>query len=334
MPLLMAQSDADVFRRPDDRRRIAPGREGFERAVCLALAQAAAEAWIAGDIARRRRGWPRRRRNSGRKGRGRPSASARRRRGFGFPDDAESVALGVAPAVRSARDARGRARVDRPLHFPAVRALSNNGAPKVEVALDLELADLPPELRWREWMGRVEAVIFASAEPVTREVLTRLVGKACKLDLLIDDIRDEPRGRPYELVAVAGGWRHQTRKGFAEAIRAATGLADQVQGNDAGVEAGVLMAIAYFQPVTRGETRPRWSGREISRDSDRSVTRRLGLIRRRAAQPAARRTRHLCDDEGIPLAVRVRILKRSAGYRAAQGCRVAGGRGFRGCHRV
>jgi len=28
--------------------------------------------------------------------------------------------------------------------------------------LDLELAELPPELRMLEWMGRVEAVIFAS----------------------------------------------------------------------------------------------------------------------------------------------------------------------------
>jgi hypothetical protein len=32
--------------------------------------------------------------------------------------------------------------------------------------LDRELDHLPPELRWREWMGRVEAVIFAAAEPV------------------------------------------------------------------------------------------------------------------------------------------------------------------------
>ena len=53
--------------------------------------------------------------------------------------------------------------------------------------LDTELADLPSELRWREWMGRVEAVIFASPEPVTREVLTRVVGRDCNLDLIIDD---------------------------------------------------------------------------------------------------------------------------------------------------
>lgn len=32
--------------------------------------------------------------------------------------------------------------------------------------LDTELADLPQALRWREWMARVEAVLFASADPV------------------------------------------------------------------------------------------------------------------------------------------------------------------------
>ena len=89
---------------------------------------------------------------------------------------------------------------------------------RTKEGLDTELADLPPELRWREWMGRVEAVIFASPEPVTRETLARVVGRDCTIDLIIDDIRDELRGRPYELVAVAGGWHHRTRKVFAPAI--------------------------------------------------------------------------------------------------------------------
>ena len=43
-----------------------------------------------------------------------------------------------------------------------------------EHLLDRELADLPPELRWREWMLRVEAVIFAAAEPVGRDTLARV----------------------------------------------------------------------------------------------------------------------------------------------------------------
>ena len=37
------------------------------------------------------------------------------------------------------------------------------------VLFDRELEDLPLELRWREWTGRVEAVPFASASPVGRE---------------------------------------------------------------------------------------------------------------------------------------------------------------------
>lgn len=34
--------------------------------------------------------------------------------------------------------------------------------------LDLELDELPGQLRWREWMNRIETVIFASASPVGR----------------------------------------------------------------------------------------------------------------------------------------------------------------------
>lgn len=87
---------------------------------------------------------------------------------------------------------------------------------QTEELFDAELADLPPEMRWREWMGRVEAVIFASPEPVGRDTLARVVGRDCSIDLLIDDIRDELRGRPYELVSVAGGWQHRTRKSYGD----------------------------------------------------------------------------------------------------------------------
>ncbi|WP_024508378.1 SMC-Scp complex subunit ScpB [Bradyrhizobium sp. ARR65] len=131
--------------------------------------------------------------------------------------------------------------------------------------LDTELADLPPELRWREWMGRVEAVIFASPEPVTRETLARVVGRDCSLDLIIDDIRNELSGRPYELVSVAGGWQHRTRKDFAEAIRAAIGAA----GDDKALsqtEALILACIAYYQPINRSELSS-FFGKEVSRDT-------------------------------------------------------------------
>ncbi|AMM87346.1 SMC-Scp complex subunit ScpB (plasmid) [Martelella lutilitoris] len=134
-----------------------------------------------------------------------------------------------------------------------------------ERLLDRELRDLPVELRWREWMMRVEAVIFASAEPVTREMLARVVGKDCSIDLIIDDLIEELRDRPYELVSVAGGWQHRTRVAYAEAIRASCAPTRSAAAVLSEHESMVLMAIAYFQPVTRGEL-SKIFGKEVSRD--------------------------------------------------------------------
>ena len=129
---------------------------------------------------------------------------------------------------------------------------------------DRELDHLPPDARWREWMHRVEATIFAASEPVDRETLAKIVGKSCSIDLLIDDIREELRGRPYDLVSVAGGWKHLTRPAYADAIRAAVGgggkMTDLTQS-----EVLVLMCIAYFQPITRAELSS-FFGKEVSRD--------------------------------------------------------------------
>lgn len=135
-----------------------------------------------------------------------------------------------------------------------------------EVLYDRELEELPPELRWREWMLRVDAVIFASAEPVSRETLTRVVGKDCSIDLLIDDLVEELRDRPYELVSVAGGWQHRTRSRFAETIRASSAPTRGGAAPLSELEAMVLMAVGYFQPVTRGEL-SKIFGREVSRDT-------------------------------------------------------------------
>ena len=153
-------------------------------------------------------------------------------------------------------------------------------------ALDTELADVPPERRWREWMGRVEAVIFPSPEPVTREALTRVVGRECNIDLIIDDIREELRGRPYELASVAGGFQHRTRKAFAPAIQTATGLGHQVRPLSQQ-ESLILMCIAYYQPITRGEL-GQFFGKEVSRDLIAHL-RGLGFIASgpRAPQPGA-----------------------------------------------
>jgi segregation and condensation protein B len=155
-------------------------------------------------------------------------------------------------------------------------------------ALDVDLLDLPPAARWREWMLRVEAAIFASSKPVPRETLVRLVGETCRFDDLIADLTHELRGRPYDLTLVAGGYALRTKTRFAPAIRAAhPGLGRDDVAELTRTETFALTAIAYLQPVTRGEI-SKLAGREISRDVIAAL-KRHGLIDGaiRAPQPGA-----------------------------------------------
>lgn len=129
---------------------------------------------------------------------------------------------------------------------------------------DRELEELPQELRWREWMGRIEAVLFASASPVGRDDLARVVGQGASVEMLIEDIQAELTGRPYELAQVAGGWMFRTKTQFADAIKAAADHGEQTLAFTE-MEMGVLCAIAYHQPIDRAGLADIF-GKEVSRD--------------------------------------------------------------------
>jgi segregation and condensation protein B len=133
-----------------------------------------------------------------------------------------------------------------------------------EPELDRELDDLPPELRWREWMRRIEAVLFASASPVAREDLARVVGQGMSVDLLIEDLVADLEGRAFEIAEVSGGWMFRTRASYAPAIRAAADVGEQVLDLNE-FDVAVLAAIAYHQPITRDGLKDIF-GKEISRD--------------------------------------------------------------------
>lgn len=133
-----------------------------------------------------------------------------------------------------------------------------------EPELDRELEDLPSKLRWREWMRRIEAVLFASASPVPREDLARVVGQGASVDLLVEDLSAELEGRAFEIAEVMGGWMFRTRAAFAPAIRAAADVGEQVLDLNE-FDVAVLAAIAYHQPVTRDGLKDIF-GKDISRD--------------------------------------------------------------------
>lgn len=129
---------------------------------------------------------------------------------------------------------------------------------------DRELDDLSPDLRWRTWMGRVEAVLFASATPVSREDLARVVGQEASVEMLIADIQADLTGRPYEIARVSDAWMLRTRTQFADAIKAAADLgAPSLAFSE--MEMGVLCAIAYHQPIDRAGLADIF-GKEVSRD--------------------------------------------------------------------
>jgi len=130
--------------------------------------------------------------------------------------------------------------------------------------LDRDLAGLPAAQRWREWMRRIEAVLFASARPVSRADLGRVVGQDVSVDLLIADLAADLAERPYELVRVAEGWMLRTKPAYAPAIRAAA----DAGGQDLDLrefDVAVLAAIAWHQPITRAGLKDIF-GREIGRD--------------------------------------------------------------------
>ncbi|NVO25392.1 SMC-Scp complex subunit ScpB [Donghicola sp. B5-SW-15] len=135
---------------------------------------------------------------------------------------------------------------------------------KPEESLDRELSELPPDLRWREWMRRIEAVLFATASPVPREDLSRVVGQGASVDLLIDDLTADLEGRAFEVAQVAGGWMFRTRPVYAPAIRAAADVGEQAL-DLSEFDVAVLGAIAYHQPITRDALKDIF-GKEISRD--------------------------------------------------------------------
>ncbi|MEP5759973.1 MAG: SMC-Scp complex subunit ScpB [Litoreibacter sp.] len=129
---------------------------------------------------------------------------------------------------------------------------------------DTELAGLAPEERWREWLLRVEAVLFASSAPVARDDLARVVGQGVSVDLLIDDLKVDLVGRPYELVSAIDGWTLRTRPAYAPTIREAADVTGQALDLNE-FDTAVLASIAYHQPITRNGLKEIF-GKEISRE--------------------------------------------------------------------
>jgi segregation and condensation protein B len=97
----------------------------------------------------------------------------------------------------------------------------------------------------------VEALIFASPEPVTPRMLVRLLAEEPKEDVLaaIDALKADYENRPgLQLVEVAGGYQIVTRPDLHEWVRRLFHERSSQKLTVQGLE--TLAVIAYKQPIT------------------------------------------------------------------------------------
>ena len=95
----------------------------------------------------------------------------------------------------------------------------------------------------------VEAVLFASAEPVAIEKIGSFLPEGTDVVSLLDDLRTNYGNRGVNLVEVAGRWSLRTAEDLAFILRRES--VEQRRLSKAALE--TLAIVAYHQPVTRAE---------------------------------------------------------------------------------
>jgi segregation and condensation protein B len=99
----------------------------------------------------------------------------------------------------------------------------------------------------------LEAVLLANQAPLTLAELRKVFQDELNNDFLrraLEDLRAEWQGRGVELVAVADGWRFQTRPEFQAYLDR---LNPEKPPRYSRAVLETLSIIAYRQPVTRGD---------------------------------------------------------------------------------
>jgi segregation and condensation protein B len=102
---------------------------------------------------------------------------------------------------------------------------------------------MTPELRL------LEALIFASAEPLDERTLADRLGGGVDIGRLLAELKQDYAGRGIDLVCTAGRWSFRTAPDLAEKLR----VDAEVQRKLSRATVETLAIIAYHQPVTRAE---------------------------------------------------------------------------------
>lgn len=101
----------------------------------------------------------------------------------------------------------------------------------------------------REHLRIVEAILFASAEPLAPEVIAARMPSSADVPALLAELQALYAGHGVNLVRIAGGWAFRTAEDLGFLLRRDT--VEPRRLTRAALE--TLAIIAYHQPVTRAE---------------------------------------------------------------------------------
>jgi segregation and condensation protein B len=116
------------------------------------------------------------------------------------------------------------------------------------MATSATVTSLSPEDR-RRALRVIEAVIFASTEPVAAETLAERLPDQHDIDGLLRELQQAYAGRGVNLVQVAGKWAFRTAEDLSFLL--SREVVEPRRLSRAALE--TLAIVAYHQPVTRAE---------------------------------------------------------------------------------
>jgi segregation and condensation protein B len=118
----------------------------------------------------------------------------------------------------------------------------------IAVDNDANAADQSPEV-WQQNLRMVEALVFASAEPVAAEDLAGRLPEGADIAGLLRELQETYSSRGVNLIQVAGKWAFRTAGDLSFLL--SREAVEQRRLSRAALE--TLAIIAYHQPVTRAD---------------------------------------------------------------------------------
>ena len=161
----------------------------------------------------------------------------------GMPPTAEAASFDTTPAVVPVEVV---AVVPVPLPVSQVAPGPAEQAPPVDAVTE---AERDPVAALEAAVRLAEAMVFASAEPVTPRALGQLLPDDMEAATVLSALRARYAGRGVELVDVAGGFQFRTAADLAPSLRKVVVVPRRLPR----VAMETLAIIAYHQPVTRPE---------------------------------------------------------------------------------